>query len=334
MKKKLVVFLLIFTLGFSVPFYASRGAAYIIKEFTLDLIARLLARSVLDGLTNGIIGQVLTMATGNFLEGEGKPGQPSFVQDWKKFKAEAQRIGENQFRAQLRYVVDNSILCANLKKPLSQVFQPNIVPLLPIGDVKLNASLKQNTLLPFQTKIKCSIPDKTLADFTKDFAKGGGWETWARILEPQNNLAGVLAISMEELNKQRGSQEEALLQEAAAGEGFKPGRKPGSCQGGGQDGSCVFFGKTITPPKLLSEGATKWIDSNLEWLTSSDELSEVLSAILDAAINKLADFTAGKILDGGGNANAGENAPNPQDSINQDLQNINRLVPTTTVPPR
>jgi len=126
---------------------------------------------------------------------------------------------------------------------------------------------------------------------------------------------------MEELTKQRQVQEQALTEEAAAGDGFKPGRKIEDCQGGGQDGSCIFLGKLVTPPKVLSVGASKWVDSNLEWLTSADELSEVLSAILDTAISKLADFTADAILDGGGSGEV-TNTQDYTSETEQDLANL------------
>lgn len=297
MKKRLFILVLIFSIGFSVPFHTSHGAgaiAYIAKEFGLDLVARLLARFGLDSLTEGILNTVNNLGSGSSLEGESGTKGPSFVRSWKRLMADAQKVGEDQFRAQLKYADKKGILCANLRPRLSSIFQTTNVPFIDIGQKKYNSELKQNTLLPFQTKIKCTVPNKVITEFTKDFEKGGGWETWVRMIEPQNNFAGALGIAFEELNKQRAKQEEAKKSEALAGQGFQGTTK--RCEGLGQDSQCTFFGKTITPPKILQEGASKWIDANMEWLTSSDELSEVLVNILSKAIFKLADLTASKIV--------------------------------------
>ena len=278
--------MLIFSLGFSVPFYATRGLEYIVKEFGLDVIARALARKLLTRLGDGIINSINNLG---LEKGEKAPG---FVQNWKKFLSDAQTIGINQFRSQLNYVITKGILCDDLKGPLAFAFQASSIPYVDVGQTDLNDELKQGALTPFQTKIKCTIPADVREKFKKNFEKGGGWETWSRIVEPQNNLAGALVISLEELNKQRGSQENARQGEIVAGQGFTGVQS--SCRGAGSNAQCTFLGKTVTPAKLLGEGAANWLEKNSEFLVNADELSEIIMAVINAAINKLANFVLDK----------------------------------------
>lgn len=308
--------MLIFSLAFSAPLYATRGAAlvlWVVKEFGLDLVARALARKMLNALQNGIINEI------NNLGVEKGKKAPGFVQNWKKFLADAKRIGENQFRSQLSYVIRNGLLCGDLRGPLAKAYQiSGTGNIIDIGKPDLNAELQQDSLTPFQTRIKCTIPEKVRETFKKSFEKGGGWETWSRIVEPQNNIAGALAITMEELSKQRSSQENARQSEVIAGKGYTGVQGP--CRGIGQNAECTFLGKTVTPADILGKGAAQWLDSNAQWLTSSDELSEVLVNILNAAMNKLTSFVTFGLL-------------TPQDIANLKNQAANQSSSDTTGTP-
>ena len=332
-KVKLIILLLVFSFGFTAPFYYSSGAgaiAYITKEFGLDLIARTIARRLLTNLGNGVIQSI------NNLGVEGGQRSPSFVQNWKSFLSSAQTIGENQFRAQLNYAIQRGVICDDFKGPLALAFQARDIPFVDIGDPQKNAELKQNTLVPYQSKIRCTIPNRTRTEFKKDFEKGGGWDTWNRMLEPQNNLAGATLLSIEELQKQRASQEESQGKEAVAGQGFQ-GVK-GACQQAvpaqaretvcyrncqvniplsvevsqrdshclnqcrgqtalGANAQCSFLGKTVTPAKILGDGASKFLDSNAEFLVSSDELSEILVSMIGQVLGKLANLAANELAD-------------------------------------
>ena len=289
MRKKIIILMLIFSLSFSVPIYTSQGAAFVlwvVKEFGLDLVARALSRRLLTILNDKVVGAINQLGT----KKGGNPG-PAFVQNWKSFLADAKRIGENQFRAQLNYAITKGIICNDLKGPLALAFEASNVPYVNIGEPDKIAELQQD-IIPYQTKIKCTIPDSVRETFKKSFEKGGGWETWSRLVEPQNNLAGALAISMEELARQRASQETAKQSEVAAASGFT-GIKD-SCKGFGKDAECSFGGDIITPGDLMSEGAADWLDSNSKWFVSSDELSEVIINIISAATAKLNNFLSSK----------------------------------------
>src|SRR3989344_5118803 len=322
-KTKIIILIFVFALGFTAPFYYTSGAgaiAYIAKEFGLDLIARTIARKLLTDLSNGVIASV------NNLGVEGGKKAPSFVQNWKSYLATAQTIGENQFRAQLNYSIQKGILCDNFKSPLATAFQAKNVPFVDIGDPEKNAELKQNTLTPFQTKMKCTIPDKTRTEFKKDFEKGGGWDTWSRMLEPQNNLSGATLLSIEELQKQRASQQEAQGKEAVAGQGFQ-GVKD-ACQGTGANAQCSFLGKTVTPAKILGEGAANFLDSNAQFLTSSDELSEILVSMIGAVVNKMANFTTKGLITNASDV-INQSAPDFSNDAQQDRNTFQEIEENT-----
>ncbi|MDO8495551.1 MAG: hypothetical protein Q7S32_03470 [bacterium] len=335
MKRKLVILILIFALGFSAPFYASDGAGaivYLNKEFALDTIARAISSRLMKKLGDGVVNSI------NNLGLEDGKQKPSFVQNWKEFLADAQTVGENQFRSQLKYAADKSILCGDLKSPLALAFQSTNVPFIDIGAKGKYDELKQGTLLPYQTKIKCTIPDKVREDFKKSFEKGGGWETWSRMVQPQNNIAGALSLSLEELVKQRSSQASARQSEVVAGSGFAgvQGACRDGAKGGGQLSECTFLGQTLTPAEILSKGAAGWLDDNKKWLVSSDELSEVLISIFGAAINKLENFAANKAidligtaLDSGDKQNADAEKATYTNDVNQDRADFKEIKSNT-----
>lgn len=327
MRKKIVIFILVFSLGFSLPLYSGRSAgaiAYISKEFGLDLIARALARRFLSSLTSGIVKSVNKLGTENNRQA------PTFVQNWKKFLADSQASGENQFRAQLGYTITNSILCNDFQNPLATIFQASQVPPVDIGAFNINAELKQHTLLPYQTRIRCTVPTAVRDTFKNDFIAGGGWNTWSRLIQPQNNFAGALSLSMEELTKQRTAQELAQRSEAT-GQGFKGVKN--NCQGAGANLQCAFLGEIVTPAQILSKGAAQFIDDNGKWLTSSDELSEVLMSILGSIMGNLADFAGKQVANSVVGATAKQitdslDNPNPvQSSTNTAGQPATNLLP-------
>lgn len=309
MRKRIFILIFVFILGFSTPLYFSQGAgviAYITKEFGLDLVARALARKFLSNLGNGVVDSI------NKLGLEDGRSATSFVQNWKKFLADAQTVGENQFRSQLDYVSRNGILCGDLQGPLSLAFQANNIPAIDIGRSDRYQELKQDTLLPYQTKIRCTVPDQVRNDFRQDFEKGGGWDTWSRTVEPQNNLLGALGMSLEELYKQRGSQQKARQSETVAGGGFAGVQGP--CRGEGKTSQCAFLGKVLTPGDILGKGAAGWLDDNKKFLVSSDELSEVLLNILSAALKKIENFS-GVTVDG---TDVIQTAPDFKQQVKQD----------------
>ena len=317
MRKRILTLIFVFVLGFSVPLYSGQGAgaiAYITKEFGLDVIARAIASRVLSSIGNSVVSRIQNLGL------EDGRRSPSFVQNWKKFLADAQNVGENQFRSQFNYVARNGILCSDLQGPLSLAFQANNVPAINIGQPEIYKELKQETLLPYQTKIRCTVPDLVRNDFRQDFERGGGWDTWSRLVEPQNNLAGALAMSMEELSKQRGSQKNARQNEVAAGSGFTGVQGP--CRGNDKTLQCAFLGRVQTPGDILGKGAAGWLDDNKKMLVTSDELSEVIINILSAALGKIDNFAGNTSGGEPVSGNDTQTAPDFKSQVKDDCMNF------------
>ena len=312
MRRYLLTFTIVFLIAWPLAAPVANGAAaiaYITKEFGLDVVARLLARTFLNQLSNNVIKTINTLGDGSGTKG------PTFIQDWKKFLGEAESMGLNQFRAQVGYLVQNNITCDSLKQPLGKIFNSEAVGSVNIGGFL--DKLRHGALADYQTALKCTVPKAVSDEFEKDFKLGGGWDTWARMLEPQNNLIGALALSLEELAIQQDKQATARKTEAVSGQGFT-GIKNG-CTGTGKNGECIFFGETVTPAKILGEGAAGWLDNNSKWLVGSDELSEVLMNIAGAALNRLSSWS-GVGFNSGTNSDKEVDAPTTPDSTTNGLQ--------------
>ena len=277
----IMTFIIAFTLGIGGSRYVSASDwFYANKEFALDPISRQLSSLFLKMFSNNVIKAISGLGT------EQGKNSPVFVLNWKQFLGEASDIGLNQFRSQLKYSINNNLVCDNLKDPLNQVFNSTNAADAPIGN--LSRELLQGSLNLFQSNVKCSVPKVVVDEFNKDFKKGGGWETWVRLLEPQNNLAGTLALSLEEMSKQQGAQANARQSETVAGQGFTGAK--GACRGSGKTAECDFLGKTLTPAKVFGEGAAQWLDQKGQWFVGSDEIFEVITAIIGGALGKLTNF--------------------------------------------
>ena len=53
---------------------------------------------------------------------------------------------------------------------------------------------------------------------------------------------------------------------------------------------CTFLGNVITPAKLLGDATSQTIDKNIGWLITSDEISEVIVAVISAVTQRLNNF--------------------------------------------
>src|SRR3989344_922056 len=253
MRRYLLTFTIVFLIAWPLAAPVANGAAaiaYITKEFGLDVVARLLARTFLNQLSNNVIKTVNTL-------GDGGSAGPTFIQDWKKLLGEAEGMGLNQFRAQVGYLVQNNITCDSLKQPLGKIFNSEAVGSVNIGGFL--DKLRHGALVDYQTALKCTVPKAVSDEFGKDFKLGGGWDTWARMLEPQNNLTGALALSLEELAAQRGKQTDARQTEAVSGQGFT-GIKNGCAKASSTTNSLCYsqcYGSTTVSCGILPDGTNK-----------------------------------------------------------------------------
>ena len=247
---------------------AGSSTSLAVKEYVLDTIARAIARSLLNVAVSGIINKIQT---------GGRDGGPAFVQNWRNFQTDAQYRGENVFRS----ILASTTLCNYTSVGIKSLFGAN----QRVSSTGQN--LRVNNFDPFSLRAACTMPSNfNLTNYQNDFAGNGGWNAWSRMLEPQNNYYGLLFGSLDEAARQRALEESGDMNEALAGSGYTSIRDK-NCTGTGAGAKCVFMGKIFTPGDLLGKSAASTIDSDLGWLVSSDELSEVIIALGSAITNRI-----------------------------------------------
>jgi len=257
--------------------------SYNLKEYGFDTVARVIARSLFQKTVVGIINKIQT---------GGRTGGPAFVQNWRNFQTNAQYRGEDVFRA----ILANTETCGYLGGGIKNIFGAN--RRLPLT----GQNIRVGNFDPFTLRAKCTLPTGwDPVKYRQNFAANGGWEAWSRLLEPQNNYYGLLFMSLDEANRQRAVEESSDIYEATSGGGYTSIR--GACQdqvvpGGGPtqpaSARCTFLGEVFTPADLLGKSAASTIDRELGWLTSSDELSEVIIDITLALANRLTNLGSAK----------------------------------------
>lgn len=256
----------------------AQATAFITKEYGLDLLARAIARPLLNSLVSGLITKI---------QRGGRDGGPAFVQNWRNFQTDAQYRGENVFRS----ILASTPLCDYVSTSIKGVFGANQkVP-------SAGQNLRVNNFDPFALRASCTMPSNfNLQNYQNDFSGNGGWNAWSRMLEPQNNYYGLLFGSLDEASRQRALEESGDMNEALSGSGYTSIRDK-NCAGTGEGAKCVFMGKIFTPGDLLGKSAASTIDADLQWLISSDELSEVIISVVTASVNRLANLALSSSAD-------------------------------------
>lgn len=348
--QKLIVFLIIISISLIFPLHIAKaisGWLIVLKEYVLDLIARLIARTLLSIMSNTILNRIATA---------GRFGGPAFVQDWRDFLEQGQYRGEDTFRAILADAAlsPNATVCPFLRQPLATSF--NVKPGgVGTGQSEFNACVNQCvgfqgcitprggttpitqqdfdnclaaarlTCVPtcqgqglgtsptsfvsskyrvdavqyYNLRNQCSLPTNfNLAAFSNNFSQGGGWSAWQKLIQPQNNIYGTYADSFRELVTQRGFEEGIDKSEAESGSGYTSKRQDGiqaGCTGVGPNKQCLILGKVVTPADLFGKTGASTIDKELDWLTDSDEIAEVIVAVAGALVNRLTNFVMGVI---------------------------------------
>ncbi|MBI2670261.1 MAG: hypothetical protein HYX20_03920 [Candidatus Yanofskybacteria bacterium] len=272
-------------IGFLVlyPVHSARSVGaimYVLKEFGLDLIARVIGRTFLTKMIN---------STTDFLSKNGRDGLPNFVQDWRSFLQEAQYRGEDITRATIGEAINNNAICDYLKSPLANAFGA-------FAQSGFSATKHRvDSLQYYALRNRCTLPvGFNVNTFRNDFSVGGGWAAWDKLIQPQNNFFGVYADSLDELEKQRSFEERRDRSEAEAGSGFtsKTGGKEGGCEIRSPGNvACLVLGQIQTPSKILGEIGSDLNTGEFDWLTSCDELSECLISATTFVLNRLGNFT-------------------------------------------
>lgn len=285
-----IVIILIMAM-FLYPIYIANAFGaflYYLKEFVLDLTARLIARTVLSRISNSITDTILSL---------GRGGAPPFVADWRDFLQDSQYRGEKIFRS----LVANSPICSYLKPVIENILNVKPGTFISSIDPGLNR-LYDLQSYGLRNKCQTSLSPAAVSAFRADFARGG-WEAWDQLIKPYNNLWGVYADSVSELGKQRKFEEGTDQNEAQAGQGYTSARKPCSPTGI-KNGQCAILGQIVTPGSLFDKSISNTIKGEIEWPVSCDELSECLAGAAASAIayvtSRLTALKSGSSLAGSG----------------------------------
>ncbi len=312
---KITVFLLISSALAFYPFIQAKAvptgdistAALLYKETVIDPAARLIANEILKSVTNKIVGNIATA---------GRDGGPAFVQNWRNFQLQGQYRGEDIWRGILDIAVNGEsslgispLICDYIRQSAAfNSFQPVKVPNL----IQSGLNRRVDSLQEYLVSARCDpIINQNYSVFIQDFEAGGGWDTFQRLLQPQNNIYGAIGLALDELERQRSIEESADLQEAVSAFGFL-GKRP-LCISRGISGECAVWDNIVTPGDVLGKTVTEAVNQSLAWVTNADELDEILSHIISSLVDRVFSDIG---LAGG-----------------QDLDDSNYQVPKQTIPP-
>lgn len=264
----------------AVPVTVVADIPFSIKEQVEDVVVRAGARRLQSELQKRVWAKIQRSGRDSLPGATGA----AFVRDWREFLQGGQYRGEDVFRAILAdaTVGQNATVCGYLRNPLSKVFGATS-----IIDKFIPSKYRVNSLQYFKIENRCTLPANfDVEAFKKDFNRGG-WEAFLKLTEPQNNIFGLYANSVSELEKQRGFEEGADKEEAAAGSGFTSRRT--NCQGRGPSLRCVVLGDIQTPGEILQQTVQRSIDEDFSWITSADEFSELLANIAGNLLGNMLD---------------------------------------------
>lgn len=306
--KKLKNFLLIFMILSGVLVFAfikarpanSAAVVYFTKEFVIKPLVRKIANSLENDLVNRLGEQI-----SGIVEGVPTKDGPLFITNWRNYVLESQARGNDVFRT----VLADASLCSHFGKDLKNIFGADKVASSEINSAKLKdylGKLVNLTSIPgqpsFKDIAKCTLPSDFDAElFKKDFAKGGGWETWEKLIEPQNNLFGSYMLALGERGRQIETESKSSENEALAGGGFLSQKLGTDGSGVGSSGCvvkkigdetnsrCTFMGKIVTPAQLLGESAANILDAKIKRVGAAEELTDVILSLADAVVSSLSD---------------------------------------------
>lgn len=246
------------------------------KESVQDLIARCGAREVLTAMGRNITNVART---------GGRDGGPAWVRNWRNFRLDSQYRGEGIFKAMLA----STNTCEYFANDLKGLFGANQKTSL--TKIKTRVSDVDS----YQVRAGCTLPgDFKFEQYKKDFSGNGGWEAWSRLLQPQNNFYGSLFQAQDEMNRQRALEEQTSVDEAGP-TGFTAVRGRSAADScavkSPADGRCLVYKDILTPSGVLSGAVVAGIETELQWVASTDELNELVATGIEVLINRLWDLS-------------------------------------------
>ena len=252
---------------------------FMTKAYVTDVIARCAARTILTTMVGNIF---------NIMRTNGRDGGLTFIKNWSNFQTQAQYRGENIFRAEL----STAKLCNYLADDIKKAFGVDPKKQTVLGDKQ---NTRTNSLQTFDLATKCTMPAGfTPQKYQQDFAGNGGWDTFSRMLEPQNNAWGLVALSQDEITKQRALSVSADTNQALAGLGYigtsGRGGGVGSCAVKSPNGAdCIVYNDIKTTGSYIAANVAAGINAELTWITSAQSLGSIVANLTEVLFNRLLD---------------------------------------------
>ncbi|PIR88985.1 MAG: hypothetical protein COU07_03795 [Candidatus Harrisonbacteria bacterium CG10_big_fil_rev_8_21_14_0_10_40_38] len=261
-------------IGTNVPVFDPSQYQNDLWSYLQEIGLAIVKRQILDELVDQIIV---------WIQGGGKP---KFVTDWGGFLEEA---GDRAVGDFLRSNPYTNWLCDPFR------FQVDIY-LFPVKR--------------FQNQVTCTLTDvvENINGFYNDF-RDGGWIAFHESLKPQNNFYGVTIITSNEILNRRAEAQANALNEALAGSGYLGTKRCDEDPNYGSGGSSISTDDalasdidgdgipgdiqntciTTTPGTFVADAVSGIaIDAGIVGpIISAKEISEYITAIANAAINKV-----------------------------------------------
>lgn len=219
-----------------------------IAQTAAKIAGQILKKLILDRLVDALIEWI------------DRGGEGAIIEDWGQF---FRQVGNEAIGEVLADIEATKFLCSPFHLQIQLMLLP--VP-------------------KFSQRAKCTLDDiKTnLTNFLEDFRQGN-WLTYQEMWRPQNNFYGAIYLTLDEVLRKQEEAKEAAKSEAQANRGFLSFKK---CEE--DPATKIKTCRIMTPGSLVAEAATESlikIPSNA--IINADDIASYITAILDAALNKL-----------------------------------------------
>lgn len=232
-----------------------------LKEWAETLLTETLKKKLLDFLVDQVI---------SYINGDGGGG---FVSDWGEFLRGVAGDTLREF--------GDEVAGIDLCSPFS-------------AQLKLNFS--GSNVRSFSERSTCTLDDivGNIENFADDFSNGG-WIAYNTAWEPNNNFVGVALSAALEQSGRVSRDEHTALSEIKTGAGFlshkeceeDPNSSGPDLDGDGNAGDISSACRTITPGSTVADLVSKSLGSNIEYISNAENLNSYVSAIVDAAMNRV-----------------------------------------------
>jgi len=254
-----------------------------LKEWGLDQVVRSIARMAMNRLRASII----RWAQGGFRD----DNQPLAITNWKGFFKQAIDIASARFIQEFGLTP----LCSPIRVSLNTL---------------LGLNLRQGGVILYEEYAACTIDQ--IVDNVEEFWKNPsiqvyGWDTWTALMQPQNNIFGSALMALQRESDIQDEELNAAQQEAQAGQGYqdeticnetdREACEKRCSEAGPPSLDCLKNCELSTLGVCLNEttkniGSTvnaaieKTVGSDIDWLISADEWSELIEIMISSLLNK------------------------------------------------